>query len=117
MIKDRIGVGIIGASPRGSWGTSAHIPALQHLTQFRIAAISTQHLANAHETAARFAVPHAYDDAAALAADPDVDVVAICVRVPEHVRLVRAALAAKKHVLCEWPLAPTTAEAETLAME
>jgi predicted dehydrogenase len=43
-----------------------------------------------------------------------VDVVVITVKVPAHAQLVQAALAAGKHVYCEWPLARTTEEAESL---
>ena len=37
------------------------------------------------------------------------------VKVPHHAALVRAALAAKKHVFCEWPLGNGLAEARELA--
>ncbi|MFF4414554.1 Gfo/Idh/MocA family oxidoreductase [Streptosporangium sp. NPDC001559] len=49
-----------------------------------------------------------------LAEHPEVDLVVITVRVPAHAELVEAALAAGKHVYCEWPLARTTDEADTL---
>ena len=45
----------------------------------------------------------------------DVDVVDICVPTPAHVEVVTAALAAGKHVLCEKPLARTSAEAQVIA--
>ena len=45
-----------------------------------------------------------YDCALALAKDPDVDVVDICVPTPDHAEIVCAALAAGKHVFCEKPL-------------
>src|SRR5204863_6343315 len=46
---------------------------------------------------------------------PDVDVVAITVRVPHHFELASAALAAGKAVYCEWPLGNGLQEAEQLA--
>ena len=46
----------------------------------------------------------AYCDAAALIADPEVDVVDICVPTPFHADIACAALAAGKHVFCEKPL-------------
>jgi len=49
-----------------------------------------------------------------LAEHPDVDAVAICVRVPKHKELVEVALAAGKHVYCEWPLARSSEEAQML---
>ncbi|MBP7825472.1 MAG: Gfo/Idh/MocA family oxidoreductase [Verrucomicrobia bacterium] len=52
----------------------------------------------------------AYRDAADLIADPNVHLVDICVPTPEHVSLSVAALKAGKHVVCEKPLARTSAE-------
>lgn len=45
----------------------------------------------------------------------DVDVVDICVPTPQHVEVATAALAAGKHVLCEKPLARSSAEARKIA--
>src|SRR6266571_4356185 len=45
----------------------------------------------------------------------DVDVVAITVKVPYHLKLATAALDAGKAVYCEWPLGNGLKEAETLA--
>jgi predicted dehydrogenase len=50
-----------------------------------------------------------------LVADPNVDVVDICVATPLHVELTLAALAAGKHVLCEKPLALTSAQAREVS--
>ena len=46
---------------------------------------------------------------------PDVDLVAVSVRVPLHHELVMAALRAGKPVFCEWSLGATLAEAEEMA--
>lgn len=54
-------------------------------------------------------------DTGLLAAHPDVDLVVVSVRSTQHAKVVRAALAAGKHVLCEWPLGVDVAEAEDLA--
>jgi predicted dehydrogenase len=45
---------------------------------------------------------------------PDVDVVDICTRTPGHLELALAALERGKHVICEKPLARTSAEAEKM---
>ena len=51
-----------------------------------------------------------YDCAIALAKDPDVDVVDICVPTPDHAEIVCAALSAGKHVFCEKPLCRDAAQ-------
>jgi predicted dehydrogenase len=57
----------------------------------------------------------AYSDFHQLVKDPEVDVVIVSVKVPEHLKLTTAAIEAKKHVICEWPLGRNTAEAIQLA--
>ncbi len=56
-----------------------------------------------------------YADAAALFADPAIDIVTVAVSVPAHRELVLGALAAGKHIYCECPLGRDLAEAEELA--
>ncbi|MFY1827599.1 Gfo/Idh/MocA family protein [Myxococcus fulvus] len=112
--SDRIRVGIIGASPQWGWATYAHLPALQTLPRFRVTAVSTTRQQSADETARRFDVPHAFASAEPLVTHPEVDLVVVSVRAAEHAKLVRAALAAKKHVFCEWPLGASLAETTEL---
>jgi predicted dehydrogenase len=57
----------------------------------------------------------AFHDVRALVASPEIDAVAVVVRVPAHYEPTRAAIEAGKHVYTEWPLGRTTAEAEELA--
>ncbi len=57
----------------------------------------------------------AFDDFRKMVASPEIDAVAVVVRVPSHYAPTKAALEAGKHVYCEWPLGRTTAEAEELA--
>lgn len=110
----KIRVGVIGANLQGSWGVGAHLPALAALDEFEVSAVATSHLESARATASRFGVPHAFDDSRALVEHPQVDVVAVCVRVPAHFELVTMALEAGKHVYCEWPLGRDTHEAQAL---
>jgi predicted dehydrogenase len=111
----RIRVGVIGATPSRGWGTTAHLPALGALPEFEVAAVATTRMETARATASAFGVPLAFADAADLVACAEVDVVAVTVKVPEHDALVRAALAAGKHVFCEWPLGNGLEQAEALA--
>lgn len=113
--NDMIGVGIIGANPGRGWAAMAHVPALQALPEFQITAISTSRRESAEASAAQFDVKQAFDNHAELVSCPDVDLVAITVKVPHHFELASAAIAAGKHVYCEWPLGNGLAEAEELA--
>ncbi len=110
-----IRVGVIGATPARGWGTAAHLPALAALPEFQVTAVSTTQLSTARATAERFGVPRAFADDAELVSCPEVDAVAVTVKVPEHDRLIRAALAAGKHVFSEWPLGVDLGQATALA--
>lgn len=111
MEKTKLGVGIIGASTNGTWGGLAHVPALLSLPEYQLVAISTTRRESANETARQFAVPYAFTDPFELAAHPEVDMVSITVKVPDHHKLVQTALEAGKSVYCEFPLGRTSEEA------
>ncbi|MEV6768395.1 Gfo/Idh/MocA family oxidoreductase [Nocardia sp. NPDC051030] len=114
-MSDTIRVGILGASPERGWAARAHIPALRALPEFELTAVGTSRSESAWEAARLFGAAHAFTDARQLAEHPEVDLVVITVKVPAHAELIRAALAAGKHVYSEWPLTQTTQEAEALA--
>ncbi|WP_043434188.1 Gfo/Idh/MocA family protein [Cystobacter fuscus] len=111
----RMGVGIIGASPERGWAASAHIPALRALPAYEIRALSTSRRESAQAASRQFGVPLAFDNAEELVARPEVDLVVVSVKVPQHRELVTTALEAGKDVYCEWPLGNGLAEAEALA--
>lgn len=46
---------------------------------------------------------------------PEVELVVVSVRAPSHAPLVRAAIAARKHVFCEWSVGATAADTRELA--
>ncbi|WP_084355826.1 Gfo/Idh/MocA family protein [Novosphingobium lentum] len=117
MAGKKIGVGIIGMQPGRSWGAVAHVPALKALDEYDIVALSTTRMESASAAAAELGVPKAYDNYSDLVNDPAVDLVAVTVKVPAHRELVAAALAAGKHVYCEWPLGNGLAEAEAMAAD
>jgi predicted dehydrogenase len=50
-----------------------------------------------------------------LMASPDIDMIDICVPTPDHMTIVLAALKSGKHVMCEKPLARTSADAIVVA--
>ena len=117
-MADKISVGIVGATvtPGGSgWGANAHVPALQTLPGYELKAVCTAHEETAKASAEKFGADLAFHDMNEMVAHPDVDLVAVVVRVPLHQQLVNTALAAKKPVCCEWPLGSHLAEATEMA--
>ena len=82
-MAEPIRVGIVGANPGRGWALSAHLPALAVLPGFEVVAVATTRQASADETAKMFGIPHAFGDARELITSDDVDVVSICVKVPQ----------------------------------
>src|SRR2546421_6100008 len=99
-----LGVGIVGVSPVRGWAATAHIPALRALPNYEIRALSAHNAESARAAGEVFGVSAVFSDHEQLVTQPDIDVVAVTVKVPHHRPLVSAALAAGKAVYCEWPL-------------
>jgi predicted dehydrogenase len=110
-MASKIRVGMIGASPNRGFASIAHIPALQALPDFELTAVCTTRQESADATARHYGIPLAFADPVKLAAHPDVDLVTVCVKVPDHYDPVMAAIDAGKHVYSEWPLGRNTDEA------
>ena len=113
-MADRIGIGVIGASDQRGWALWTHRPVLAHSPDYELTAIAATSPEKASAAARAWGVPEraAYTDTAELLADPAVELVTIAVPLIRRTGLVEAALAAGKHVYCEWPLAedaPTAA--------
>ena len=110
-----LGVGIIGASASRGWAAAAHIPALQALPNYEIRALSASSAESARAAGEMYGVSAVFSDHEQLVSQPDVDVVAVTVKVPRHRELVTAALAAGKAVYCEWPLGRDLDDAQAMA--
>jgi predicted dehydrogenase len=80
-----------------------------------LTAVCTTRAESAEAARRAYGARLAFDDYRKMAASPEIDAVAVVVRVPSHYGPTRAALEAGKHVYCEWPLGRTTAEAVELA--
>src|SRR3989475_2104648 len=115
MAESTLGVGIIGVSPVRGWAATAHIPALRALPNYEIRALSGHSAESAREAGEVFGVSAVFSDHKRLVSQPDVDVVAVTVKVPQHRELVSAALAAGKAVYCEWPLGRDLDDARAMA--
>ena len=108
-------VGIVGANAARGWAKDAHVPALAALPGLVLEAVSARTQASADAAAQAFGARRAFGNSLDLVRDPAVDIVSVTVRVPEHREIVLAALAAGKHVYCEWPLGRDAAETEEMA--
>jgi predicted dehydrogenase len=82
---------------------------------YEVRACSSSTAESAKAAAAAHGIPVACADHLELVARDDVDLVVVSVKVPEHHRLVSAAIDAGKAILCEWPLGNGDAEADDLA--
>lgn len=109
-----IKVGIIGVHPDKGWATTAHIPALRQLPEFRITAISHNRLEDAQAAAEKFGVEHALGSTEELVTHPDVDLVVVAVKVTQHKDLVSKAIDGGKAVFSEWPLGMSLADATAM---
>src|SRR6266516_2593725 len=115
--KSTLGVGIIGVSPVRGWAATAHIPALRALPNYEIRALSAHNAEFARAAGEVFGVSAVFSDHEQLVTQPDIDVVAVTVKVPHHRELVSAALAAGKAVYCEWPLGRDLDDAQAMAAQ
>ncbi len=114
-MADKIRLGLIGASVRGTWSARSHLPALRASSDVELTAVCTTRADSAEAARRAWGARLAFDDYHKMIASPEIDAVAIVVRVPSHFAPTKAALEAGKHVYCEWPLGRTTAEAVELA--
>ncbi|KAF2496888.1 NAD(P)-binding protein [Lophium mytilinum] len=119
-MSNPIRIGLVGLSKGnymgGSWAATAHHPYLTTSPHYKITALQNSSTASAKAAASTFGLPDVacYGDPSSIANDPNVDLVAVSVKVPEHYKLIEPALRAGKAVFSEWPLAANLADAEAL---
>jgi predicted dehydrogenase len=110
----RIRVGLVGA---GNWAFHGHLRVLDLLPDYEVVAVYARRREAAEKAAQRHGIQHIAESIADLVALPDVDVVIVlttATTAPQHEEAVRAAIAAGKHVYCEWPLTISTQRAEEI---
>lgn len=114
--KQKIRVGIVGMRPHESWAAIAHLPALRQLgDDFEVVGVANSTLESARAATEAHDIPQAFASVSEMVASPEIDLVVVTTRVPQHAEAVKAALAAGKNVYCEWPLGRTLAESVELA--
>jgi predicted dehydrogenase len=111
----KIRLGFVGANVHATWASQSHFPALLASPDVELTTVCTTRPESAAEARKAFGAKLAFHDVRAMVASPEVDAVAVVVRVPAHYEATKAAIDAGKHVYTEWPLGRTTAEAEALA--
>src|SRR5438094_1965599 len=114
-MADKIRLGLIGASVRGTWSSRSHLPAVRASADVELTAVCTTRADSAEAARQAYGARLAFDDWRKMVASPEIDAVAVVVRVPSHYEPTNEALEAGKHVYCGWPLGRTTAEAVGLA--
>src|ERR1700676_1987083 len=114
-MADKIRLGLIGASVTGTWSARSHLPAVAASSDVELTAVCTTRADSAEAARRAYGARLAFDDYRKMVASPEIDAVAVVVRVPSHYAPTEAALESGKHVYCEWPLGRTTAEAVELA--
>jgi len=96
-------------------GTEKVIPAMRAAARTEVVAIGSRDAARAGAAAADLGIPTAHGSYEALLEDPAVDAVYIPLPNHMHAPWTVAALEAGKHVLCEKPIAMSSAEAREMA--
>ncbi|MFT5376652.1 MAG: putative dehydrogenase [Candidatus Latescibacterota bacterium] len=115
MASAAIRIGVIGANIHRGWAPQSHLPALAASPDFELVAVCTTRRETAEESAKVFGARLAFDDYREMLAHPEIDAVAVVLRVPWHYQPTLAAIDAGKHIYTEWPLGRTLAEAEEMA--
>src|SRR5262245_14190159 len=117
-MAEKIRVGIVGATVTqggSGWGANAHVPALKASPHCELRAVCTAHADTAKASATAFGAGRAFHQFSDMTADPEIDLIVVCVRVPGHRDLVMAGLQGGKAVFCEWPLGANLTEAQEMA--
>ncbi|HXT18447.1 MAG TPA: Gfo/Idh/MocA family oxidoreductase [Gemmatimonadaceae bacterium] len=110
-MKDTVRIGVVGA---GAIAQLAHLPVLAKMRGTQLVALCDNDRPKARSLADRFAVPDVFTDIEDMLEVDELD--AVVVATPNHLHEphVLAALASKRHVLCERPLSLTSRGVERI---
>lgn len=113
-MANKVRLGFVGANVGSTWSSQSHFPALLSSPDVELTAVCTTRPESAEEARQAFGAKLAFHDFNEMVSSPEIDAVAVVVRVPSHYGPTKAAIEAGKHVYTEWPLGQNTAEAEEL---
>ena len=106
-----LGFAILGP---GRFAAGRIVPALSRAGNCRLVAVVSRDRARAAAFAEEHGAARAYDDLWAALSDPDVQAVWVATPHALHREHVEAVASARRHVLCEKPMATTVADAEAM---
>ncbi|MNH86818.1 putative oxidoreductase YcjS [compost metagenome] len=106
-------IAIIGC---GGIANGKHMPSLSRLTNIEMVAFCDIVVERAQEAAKKYGSEEAkvYENFREVLADESIDIVHVCTPNDSHAEIAIAALEAKKHVMCEKPMAKTAADARRM---
>lgn len=113
MAEKKVGVAVAGL---GFVGAQAHVPAFRKIPGAELVAVIDVIEERAKQVATKYGIKYYVDHKEALK-NPEIGAVVVAVPTPFHHRIVSDAIAKGKHILCEMPLTPKTAESEKLGEE
>jgi predicted dehydrogenase len=92
MTNGTIGVGVIGVHPERGWAMTAHIPAIRLHPDYALVALTSSDVQTARQAASKCNVPYGFQSHLDLVKIPEIDLVVVTVKAPQHFELVSAAL-------------------------
>jgi predicted dehydrogenase len=111
----KLGYAIVGL---GGYGLGVIIPQFKNCQHSRLVALVSGDPAKARRVAAEYGVPekaiYGYQDYDRIRDNPDIDIVYVCLPVSMHAEYTIRAAQAGKHVMCEKPMAVSSAECESM---
>ncbi|KAK0439623.1 NAD-binding Rossmann fold oxidoreductase [Armillaria borealis] len=114
-------LGVIGLSTKG-WASTNLVPPLLApplSSHYKLLAVSTTNPASAEASAAKYSTANttvkAYHTPESIASDPDLDIVAVSVKTPNHVENATKVIEAGKDLFIEWPAGRGLKETKLLA--
>lgn len=110
METEKIGIGVIGC---GHWGPN-HVRVFRSLPETEVLYVVDVDSSRLDKARTLFPGVRGEKDLGAVLVDPAVDAVVVATPTQTHYEVVKAALQAGKHVLCEKPLCSTVGEANEL---
>jgi predicted dehydrogenase len=111
----KLGYAVVGL---GGYGLGVIIPQFKNCQNSRLVALVSGDADKARRVAAEYGVPeknlYNYQNFDSIRDNPDIDIVYVCLPVSMHAEYTIRAARAGKHVLCEKPMAVSSAECESM---